>query len=305
MLASPARTLPLHRRDPRFTQLLVPLLCGWTALGGAGTTPALDQRAGQAQGAPAAPETAERAAGQALVQSFRAQGIELSLAERWLAFGVQVQVREDFLEYFLVGPAGAGHESLFVTDVKPSLLATALVTLGAEPGTNAQWTPKQPPPSDQELRAGALPFDVALPRGTPFYLYAAWKQGDEVYFHRAEDLVRDLSKGRSMQRHALVYLGSKFVPASRGNPDGADEVLAADVYQNLISVCFFTAGDALFTTALAECVYQDIWTANAWLLPERGESVTLLLARERLELLPGALREKLSTVAAPKAVRSQ
>ncbi len=218
----------------------------------------------------------------ALERSFREQGLELSLRQGFVAFPVAVQVREDFLEYVLVGPAGAGHESIFMTEVKGSLIAAALISLGAEAGENASWTSKDPRPSDEELASGVSPFDVTLPSGTPLYLYAAWRTGDEVYWYRVEDLVRDLSTGRSMTRHAFTFLGSKFIPGGKDK----GEVLAADVYQNLINVCFFRAGDTLLTAAVPQCVFQDIWTANAWLLPPAGSAVTFFIARERQVHLP-------------------
>ena len=218
----------------------------------------------------------------ALEKSFREQGLELSLRQGFVAFPAVVQVREDFLEYILVGPAGAGHESIFMTQVKGSLIAAALLSLGAQAGENASWTPKDPRPSEEELAAGVSPFDVTLPSGTPLYLYAAWRSGDELYCYRIEDLVRDLSTGRSMTRHAFAFLGSKFIPGGKDK----GEVLAADVYQNLINVCFFRAGDTLLTAAVPQCVFQDIWTANAWLLPPAGQAVTFVVSRERQLQLP-------------------
>ncbi len=231
-------------------------------------------------------------AAQALERSFREQGLELALEGGFVALPAFVQVREDYLEYYLVGRAGATHESLFMTEIKGSLLATALSALGAEQGRNADWTPKDPQPSDEELARGVNPYDVRLPTGTSYFLYAAWREGNELYFHRGEDLVRDLSSGRSMQRHPFVFLGSKFVP----DASGKGEALAADIYQNLINVCFFRAGDTVLTASLAQCVFQDIWTANAWLLPPQGAPVTLVFSRQRLDRLPAQLEPLVAQV---------
>src|SRR5262245_34551609 len=79
---------------------------------------------------------------QALVKTLREQGVRLDPVRKLCSIPVDVQVRDDLLEYLLVGPAGAAHESAFVTGVQPSVLNVALLALGVEPGKNATWRPK-------------------------------------------------------------------------------------------------------------------------------------------------------------------
>lgn len=228
-----------------------------------------------------------------LVESLAEQGIRMDLNEGWCAFDVDVAVREDLLEYLLVGPGGRTHESLFMTRILPSLLNTAMLTLGGEPGTNASWVPKDPPPSEEELREGVLPYLVTLPQGTEFYLYAAWEEGEDLYFYRIEDLINNLTTGRSLRRHAWVFLGSEIVP--HPSREG-DEVFAADLYQDLINVAFFPEGFTLLTSAVAECVEQQSWSANAWLVPPTGSKVRMVISLERLRGLPPSLLEQLPRV---------
>ena len=83
-----------------------------------------------------------------LLLALRGQGVELDRAQGWVAIPAVVEVRDALLEYLLVGPAGRTHESMFLTEVAPSVLNTALILLGAEPGKNASWTPKEPAPSE-------------------------------------------------------------------------------------------------------------------------------------------------------------
>lgn len=238
------------------------------------------------QEGPVAPLAAEE---QALVTSLSEQGVHLDPRAGLVAIPATVEVIDDLLEYLLVGPAGARHETVFTTPVQPSVLNVALLALGAEPGRNARWTLKDPPPSEDELRAGALAYDVTPPAGESFHLYAGWRRGDEVYFYRAEDLVRDLARGQTMRRHRWVYLGSRLLPPDR---DG-QQLFAADVYQNLVNIAWFSDGNTLLTGALPECLEQTIWMSNAWLLPERGTPVLFVFARDRLESAPVALRERL------------
>jgi len=236
------------------------------------------------------PQDPER---EALEQAFRLAGIRFDAASGACAFPASVEVRDELLEYLLVLPIGAAHESLFLTGSDPEVLNAALLALGVGPGSNAEWIEKTPPPSEEELRAGASPYQVVVPAGDGFYLYATWREGDELYFYRVEDLVRDLDSGRTMRRHRWTYLGSRMVERRDG-----EQSFAASLEGNLINIAFFAQGNTLVTAALAECVKQTVWLPNGWLLPDRGSPVLLILARERLERLPDALAEAVPSVPA-------
>jgi len=242
-----------------------------------------------------APQDAERAA---LVELFAKERVRLDLEHGLVSFPVQVLVRDELLEYLLVGPRGATHESLFLTAVTPSVLNAALLATGVEPGQNARWN-ERPPPGGGERRADVAPtFDVTLPAGDGFYLYAAWREGEETYQFRVDDLISNLETRRSLRRHRWVYLGSRFKAPREGEP----EVFVADLEQNLICLSFFFQGNTLLTAALPECEAQTIWIANSWLLPPRDSTVELVFAREPLERLPEALEAALPRVAAPPPV---
>ena len=226
-------------------------------------------------------------------QAFAARGVHLDLTHRLVAVPAVVEVRNDLLEYLAVLPHGAAHESMFVLgadrdpdtlDAWTQSLNVALLTLGVKPGQNAEWVVKDPPPSDQELRDGATPYDVVPPRGDGFYMYAAWFEGDELFFYRVEDLVRDLDRRRTLRRHRWVYLGSRMITRRSG-----EECFAAALEGNLVNISFFAQGNTLLTGGLPECLQQTSWLPNAWLLPERGAQVTLLFSRERLHTLPASL----------------
>ncbi len=229
-------------------------------------------------------------AAEILARTFAEEGVHLDLESGVVSLRTTVLVRNELLEYLLVGPLGQAHESLFFSEVTPSVLNAALLALGVEPGTNARWIPVEPAPTLEERRAGKSPYDVVPPAGDGFYLYVAWREAGETYFYRAEDLLANLETGRSMRRHRWVYLGSRFV-----RYDG-QEVYAADVEQNLINVAFFSEGHTLATAALPECVDQAIWIANVWLIPPRESAVELIFAREKLASVPASVAERLPTV---------
>jgi hypothetical protein len=264
--------------------------------------------AGQDPAKPVAPDGASGA--KEVERAFLAHDVHLDLARGLCWIPVTIDVREDLLEYLLVNPKGAAHESLFTTEVVPSRLNLALLALGVEAGHNAKWTSKEPPPTEEEMQNGALPYVVEPPSGDGFYLYAGWREGTETYFYRVDDLLRDLETGRSMRRHAWVFLGSRVVRMRTRNADPKDssskddssrksstkevapkegptkEVFAADVEGNLVNIAFFEEGNTLVTAALPECLKQTIWLANGWLLPQRGAPVALLFSRRPLEAPP-------------------
>lgn len=244
----------------------------------------------QDPGPPAPVDEGERR----LEEAFLAQGLRVDLRAGIVAVPCEIGVREDLLEYLLVGEHGASHESLLFTDVVPSVLNAVLLALGAEPGRNATWTPRDPPPTPEELQAGAARFQVTLPEGDGFFLYVAWREGEERFFYRLEDLVGNLETGRGLERHAFVYLGSRMITPRPGAP----EAFAADLEGNLINLSFFRSGNTLLTAAVPEAVEQTIWLPNALLLPPRGTGVHLLISSRRLDCPPAPFADHLPAVTA-------
>src|SRR5438552_5110248 len=221
-----------------------------------------------AQETPTSAKPDERPGAQ-LVDAFAKQGIHLDLERRLVSISAVVDIRGDLLEYLLVNPRGAAHESTFVTNVVPSQLNTALLALGVQPGKNADWVRKDPPPTPDEIKNGVPAYEVKPPEGDGFFLYAAWKSEGETYLYRVEDLLLDLSTGASMRRHRWVYLGSRLVrPREEPGQKSAQELFAADVEGNLVNISFFEQGNTLLTGALPQCLSQTIWQTNAWLVPQ-------------------------------------
>ncbi len=242
-----------------------------------------------------------------LVEALKQQDVHLDPSSGALWIPVRIEVRDELLEYLLVGPAGAVHESFFSTAVPASVINTALLSLGLHSGRNASWHPRDPRPTEEELRKGISSFEVTLPEGDGLELNVVWRQKDELFCYRVDDLLRNLLTGASMQRHKWVYLGSRMLPPDPRRKDkdsavksssstSAAETFAADVYQNLINVAYFSEGYTLLTAALPECVEQTIWLPNAWLIPQRGTQVALFFSRGRLESIPAALAEGLPQV---------
>jgi hypothetical protein len=200
-----------------------------------------------------------------------------------IGISASVLVKNELLEYLLVAPNGQAHESLFLTQVRPSLVNAAMLLTGVEPGRNAHFEPDGTGPDGRPRRR------VYPPSGDGFLLYAAWREGEETFLYRVEDLVRNLESGRALRRQRWVYLGSRFAPPMPGKP----EAFLADIEGNLVNLSFFFQGNTLLTAAAEECESQSIWAANEWLLPPSGEPVRLFFARQPLERLEPAWVEGL------------
>jgi len=244
---------------------------------------ALAVLAGAARAAPAGQDGGDGAR-ELLERSLSEQGIELDLAAGLVSIPAEILIREDLLEYVLVGPRGQTHESLLSTSVVPSVLNTALLALGVEPGTNARW--EETGVEDERGR----PEHVAIPpSGDGFLLYVAWREDGEVYLFRLEDLVSNLATGRSLVRHRWVFLGSRFASVRPGE----EPTFVADAQHNLVNLSFFFDGNTLLTAALPECLEQTIWAPNTWLLPPRGTPVRMIFAREPFEVWPAGWKDAL------------
>lgn len=243
----------------------------------------------------------EDAAESALEVAFNAAGVLIDRKQGAVAFPVTAEVRLDRLEYVLVNPKGAIHETLLVTPVDAPILGAAFLSIGAEAGENVKYVPKDPQPTPDEARAGAKTHDVIVPSGKPVYLYVAWKEGagvrdvktgkfpaETLHFHRLEDLIVDLERDRTLRRHGWVWLGSRVLPPAKA---GEPERFAAEVTGNLACVSFFPQGDTLLTPALPECNSQTSWIANRWLLPAPGAPMLFMGSSERLAAVPDAFAE--------------
>jgi hypothetical protein len=222
--------------------------------------------------------------------AFAAEGILLDVTHKLASVPAEVLVRGELLEYLVVNPRGAVHESAFLTGINARKINAALLALGVEPGQNASWKRRDPPPTPEELREGAPAYEVTPPKGDGFFLYVAWKLDGETVFHRMEDLILDLRSGATMKRHQWVYLGSRML---RMRPDTPDEAFAAELEGNLINIAFFEQGNTLLTGALPECEDQTSWQSNFWLLPERGSPVEIVFSREKLVTCPPDVEARL------------
>ena len=105
----------------------------------------------------------------------------------------QISLREGMLEMFACTRNTKEHESIVAADTKAYLAHAALLSLGAEPGTPAQFLPEYKPPS-----------------GTEIEVLVRWvdERGKEQTA-RAQDWVKDI-RTRQAMTHPFVFAGSSF-----------------------------------------------------------------------------------------------
>ncbi len=105
----------------------------------------------------------------------------------------QISLREGMLEMFACTRNTKEHESIVSANTKAYLVHTALLFLGAEPGTPVQFVPKYRPPTGTEI-------DVTV----------EWRdeRGKEKSA-KAQDWIRDIGTKKPMT-HPFVFAGSSF-----------------------------------------------------------------------------------------------
>jgi hypothetical protein len=233
----------------------------------------------------------------------RKEGIDVDLEAGTITIETTVNRPADPLEYLLIHKRGKSHEALFVTDVKPSLLNTAFLLLGYEQGKNASYKPIEPPPTEEEVAKGAEWVEVFPPEGMPLYITATWtpevdgekgeesEKGDKDEKDEkaakktalAEDLIRDLTTGESVQGSEWIFLGGRMAAMYRNEPP----VFVADFEGNLVSICYLAPANHLATMKQERARDDQNWWVTD-LCPPPDTKVTLRFHKDP----PKALAER-------------
>ncbi|MEM7204215.1 MAG: YdjY domain-containing protein [Planctomycetota bacterium] len=173
---------------------------------------------------------------QELVAHLLEAGVRVDRAAKSVTIDAIINAAADPLEYLLIHQRGRTHEALFVTEVQPSMLNTAMLLVGLEPGANARMEPIDPPPSEAEIEAGADVARVVPPAGMEVAIQVAWsdEEGGAEHSLAAHELILDLSTREPVGPVTWHYLGGRMAPLYRGE----DPVFVADYEGNLVSICY-------------------------------------------------------------------
>ncbi len=221
----------------------------------------------------------------ALVSELREQGIRLDLEKKQITFDAQICMDRGPLEYLLVGPGGATHESLLISGLQPSALNAAIKALGLKPGENIRYVKKDPPPTEEQLKDGEILYDIFPPEGDQLEIQIQWSADAKPQVHRAEACILNAETSKEMPETGWVYLGSRFVEIE----PGAGEVFIADYERNIISIYQFEVRNSILVNPLRDAGFDDIWYANPRILPEPGTDVSVTMkirasAKKKIEV---------------------
>ena len=208
----------------------------------------------------------------ALLEAAAEKGVHLK-EDRVEVEGVIVQSRA-MLEFIAVVTGGKEHESIvaitgsFDRDGErlPAQLGATInaciLALGYEKGT--------PVSMSQDGK-------VLAPQGMPIHVYLEWdEEGGERVRARAEDLVYNIDKKRTMSRDKWVYVGSRF----EQDPMSGKVVYLADLTGDLVATYSWPNTIVDNTTSEAQDdIYYVCYTPR---IPPVGTRVTMVLSKKEL-----------------------
>jgi hypothetical protein len=230
-----------------------------------------------------------------VLAQFKKEGIELDSKAQTVTIPATVNEPQQEIEYLLIHRRGKKHEAIFWTRTKPSVLNAALLMLGLQPGQNATYTEKQPPPTLDEIEKGADPIIVTPPKGMQFWMTVRWKtpEGKQVEYC-IEDLVMDLSTQQAVVDCSWIYLGGRMARIYKNEP----EVYVADMEGNIISTCYMSPDNHLATMVHKDARDQQNWWFTDKLPPHDTEVQFVFhrvepdLHKERIKRLKAAEAQK-------------
>jgi hypothetical protein len=210
-------------------------------------------------------------------KAFAEQGIVVDEKAQTVSIPVEFIQPPDPLEYLLIHKKGKRHETLLITNAKPSVLNGALLLIGLEPGANANYKEKVPAPTLAEIEKGADPIIVIPPKGQPIWLTVQWKD-EEGKEHEvtAEDLLLELSTGKPVGHVDWIYIGGRMAALYRNEAP----VYVADYEGNLVSTCYMHPDNHLVTMAHPKSRdEQNWWISEA--APKPGTKGQLLFHKKQ------------------------
>jgi hypothetical protein len=178
--------------------------------------------------------------------------IRLDQKARTIRFPGELNLDEGVLEYLLVTPQGSTHESLLVSDVRPSDVHFAMLLLGAK-GAGADAPNAGDAPTGQ-IDAKYLKTAPKL-RGDHIAITVTWKSGDAEKTTAIEDWIFNIETKKAMERGPWIYNGSMFSNAHfMAQVDGAFAALV-------------TYPSALINNPRQGSDNDLIWTVNTKTIP--------------------------------------
>ena len=217
-----------------------------------------------------------------LQRQFDAEKIAVDLRAQTVTIPVVMNAPPDPIEYLLIHRKGKKHEAMFYTHSKPSVLNGALLLLGLQPGQNASYKEKDPPPTLEEVEAGVDPLIITAPEGMEFWMTVRFQDiatGKQVEYC-IEDLLYDLGAGTPIGATSWIYLGGRMASLYKGE----EPVFVADFEGNLVSTCYLAPNNHLGTMKHERARDDQNW----WLTtrcPAPGTEAEFVFHRHKPQLM--------------------
>jgi outer membrane murein-binding lipoprotein Lpp len=207
-------------------------------------------------------------------------GLRVDIARKVIEFDGKIpidphdpQTPKIFLEVIVCSRDSREHESLIVTDVKPSHVHAGLIMLGLEPGHPGSWrwdaearkmisTPPAGPPVE-------VVFIVKGADGLPVvHDPASW-----IINERETRTFVEQIAGEPAVSTRWVFAGSRIAP----RPDGPGEYYKADIEGTLVGLATFGTETIAIPAMISPeaAVEAPVWIADRRNLPKWGTAVTV------------------------------
>lgn len=240
------------------------------------------QETAPAQSVSAVSAPANTALDEAL-QRLQLPGITINVEERAVDVTSRVVLRHGTLELIACTPDTKVHESILAIEAKPSHVHTALLLMGATPGTPAMMQPinedqtifRPIPPSGDLIDVYLiLPGDNGQPVERPISDFLVMRDDDDFAFHFPD---KDPEEPKKFPTHSFIFAGSHLI-----GEEGAKRYMA-DTSGHVITITTF--GDELLCLpGFHEHANEALmWQVAADDLPALEAEVILRLRPQRPE----------------------
>lgn len=198
--------------------------------------------------------------------------IQINREEGYVDVDAKVCLRSgEFLEMFMCTPDTREHESILVTDAKPSMMHFALLLLGEQPGKPLKYDMDFDPPK------------LVPATGPKVQVMIVTQVGEATREIPANRWVRDNKTEEMMKDNTWLFAGSVYTKIED------KRVYVADINGSAISLVNF--GDDLLTLANTMTQENDshgkVWAPRTKAIPKVGTKVTV-----RLRPLPAEEEDK-------------
>ena len=223
-------------------------------------------RAGEGQG-PGAPPPAEADPAAAVGQKKpNPKAIRLDKEKKLIEVDGKICLDEGALELFACMEGGKEYETVIALQGDAWQLHLSLLLLGLKPGGGPQYQ-----------------GDPTMPFGDTAIIEVQWEANGKTVRKRAEDLMWDTKKDKTMDYVEWVFIGSKFLKDETGN-----DYYAANRDKSVITV--YHDPLTVLDNPLSSGGDQTSYIVNKKLVPPKGTAVVMIIkpGTKRIDPPPGS-----------------